>query len=140
HLSIQVADPMPVLTRVRNAGSIFVGPYSPVACGDYSAGTNHVLPTAGYATTYSGLDVHHFCKRSPVQMIDREGLESIADITELIAGAEGQHAHAKSVHIRRKRKESIEFPLFLQGHPFITGLPCGRHAHHPQTGDDNRTV
>jgi histidinol dehydrogenase len=104
HLSLQVADPMPVLSRVRNAGSIFIGPYSPVACGDYSAGTNHVLPTAGYSNVYSGLDVHHFCKRSSVQMIDREGLESIGDITELIAGAEGQHAHAKSVHIRRKRK------------------------------------
>jgi histidinol dehydrogenase len=104
HLSIQVADPMPVLARVQNAGSIFIGPYSAVACGDYSAGTNHVLPTAGYANVYSGLDIHHFCKRSPVQLIDREGLDSIGDGIELIAGAEGQYAHAKSVHIRRKRK------------------------------------
>jgi histidinol dehydrogenase len=102
HLSIQVADPLAVLTRVRNAGAIFVGRYSAVACGDYAVGTNHVLPTAGYATTYSGLDVQHFCKTSSVEIIDREGLETIGDIVETIAEAEGLFAHAESVRIRRK--------------------------------------
>ena len=63
HLSVQVADPLAVLNRIRNAGSIFVGPYAAVACGDYASGTNHVLPTAGYARLYSGLDVNHFCRR-----------------------------------------------------------------------------
>jgi len=102
HLSLQVADPLGILNRVRNAGSIFVGPYAAVACGDYASGTNHVLPTAGYARLYSGLDVNHFCRRSTVQMITREGLEAIGDVVETIADAEGLHAHAESVRVRRR--------------------------------------
>lgn len=102
HLSVQVADPLGILNRIRSAGSIFVGPYSAVACGDYASGTNHVLPTAGYASLYSGLDVNHFCRRSTVQMITREGLEAIGDAVETIADAEGLHAHANSVRVRRR--------------------------------------
>ncbi|MDD4137083.1 MAG: histidinol dehydrogenase [Methanoregula sp.] len=102
HLSIQVADPLSVVTRVKNAGAIFVGKYSAVACGDYAVGTNHVLPTAGYSKMYSGLDVAHFCKTASVEMIDRNGLESIGDIVETIATAEGLHAHAQSVKVRRE--------------------------------------
>ena len=101
HLSVQVADPLAVLTAVRNAGSIFLGPYSPAACGDYATGTNHVLPTAGHAATRSGLDVRHFCKTSTVQMLSREGLEAIGDVVETIAAAEGLAAHAASVRVRR---------------------------------------
>jgi histidinol dehydrogenase len=102
HLSIQVADPLSVVTRVKNAGAIFVGKYSAVACGDYAVGTNHVLPTAGFAKIYSGLDVAHFCKTASVEMIDKNGLEAIGDIVETIAEAEGLHAHAQSVKIRRQ--------------------------------------
>ena len=102
HLSIQVADPLSVVTRVKNAGAIFVGKYSAVACGDYAVGTNHVLPTAGYSKMYSGLDVAHFCKTASVEMIDKNGLEAIGDIVETIAEAEGLHAHAQSVKIRRQ--------------------------------------
>ena len=102
HLSIQVADPLTVVTRVKNAGAIFVGRYSAVACGDYAVGTNHVLPTAGYAKTYSGLDVNHFCKTASVEIIDRDGLEAIGDIVETIAEAEGLYAHAQSVRVRRQ--------------------------------------
>jgi len=102
HLSIQVADPLTVLNAVKHAGSIFVGPYTPVAAGDYASGTNHVLPTAGYAKTYSGLNVSHFCKTSTVQIIDRRGLEAIGDTIETIADAEGLCAHAESVRIRRR--------------------------------------
>ncbi len=102
HLSVQVADPLSVLNRIRSAGSIFVGPYAAVACGDYASGTNHVLPTAGYASLYSGLDVNHFCRRSTVQVITREGLEAIGDVVETIADAEGLHAHAESVRVRRR--------------------------------------
>jgi histidinol dehydrogenase len=104
HLSIVVEDPLPVLTAVQNAGSIFVGSYAPVAAGDYASGTNHVLPTAGYATTYSGLNVSHFCKTSTVQIITRIGLEAIGDVIETIADAEGLCAHAKSVRLRRSYK------------------------------------
>jgi histidinol dehydrogenase len=102
HLSIQVADPLSVVTRVKNAGAIFVGKYSAVACGDYAVGTNHVLPTAGYSKMYSGLDVSHFCKTASVEIIDKNGLEAIGDIVETIAEAEGLHAHAQSVKIRRQ--------------------------------------
>jgi histidinol dehydrogenase len=102
HLSIQVRDQMGVLSAVRNAGSIFVGPYTAVACGDYASGTNHVLPTAGYAKLYSGLNVAMFCKTSTVQIIDREGLEILGDTVEGLAKAEGLHAHARSVRIRRE--------------------------------------
>ncbi len=102
HLSIQVADPLSALGAVRNAGSIFIGPYAPVACGDYASGTNHVLPTAGYASRLSGLDVNHFCKTSTVQMISRRGLETIGDVVETIAEAEGLSAHAESVRVRRR--------------------------------------
>jgi histidinol dehydrogenase len=105
HLSIQVADPLAVVMKVKNAGAIFVGKYSAVACGDYAVGTNHCLPTAGYSKMYSGLDVAHFCKTASVEMIDRNGLEAIGDIVETIATAEGLHAHARSVKIRRECKE-----------------------------------
>lgn len=101
HLSIMVEDPLPVVMAVRNAGSVFVGPYAPVAAGDYASGTNHVLPTAGYAATYSGLNVAHFCKTSTVQIINREGLEAIGDVVETLAEAEGLYAHAASVRARR---------------------------------------
>jgi len=100
HLSIQVADPLAALNAVRNAGSIFVGRYAPVACGDYASGTNHVLPTAGYAGTFSALDVGHFMKRSQVQIIDRDGLDGLADTVVTLAKAEGLHAHAESVRVR----------------------------------------
>ncbi len=102
HLSVQVADPLSILNRIRSAGSIFVGPYAAVACGDYASGTNLVLPTAGYARFHSGLDVNHFCRRSTVQVITREGLEAIGDVVETIADAEGLHAHAESVRVRRR--------------------------------------
>lgn len=102
HLSIQVQDPLPVLQKVRNAGSIFVGQYAPVACGDYASGTNHVLPTAGNAKLYSGLNVSHFTKTSTVQIISREGIDAIGDVVERLATAEGLHAHAASSRIRRE--------------------------------------
>ena len=102
HLCIMTADPLTSLSHIHNAGSIFVGPYTPVACGDYASGTNHVLPTAGYAKSYSALDVGHFMKRSQVQMVSKAGLEVIGDTIETLAQAEGLFAHANSVKLRRK--------------------------------------
>ncbi|QLH74062.1 MAG: histidinol dehydrogenase [Methanomassiliicoccales archaeon] len=102
HLSIQMANEMGALNSVHNAGSIFIGRYAAVACGDYASGTNHVLPTAGYAKIYSGLDVNHFCKRSSIQMIDRVGLERIGRTVIDLARAEGLDAHARSVEKRLK--------------------------------------
>lgn len=105
HLSIQTANPMDTLTKIRNAGSIFIGPYTPVAAGDYASGTNHVLPTAGNAATASGLNVSHFRKTSTVQMLTRDGLGSIAPTIETISVAEGLQAHCDSVRIRFEEKE-----------------------------------
>lgn len=104
HLSLQVRDSMGVLAKVRNAGSIFVGPYAAVALGDYGSGTNHVLPTGGNAAYDSGLNVAHFCKTSSVQVIDREGMEGLADMAISLAEAEGLDAHAMSVRVRRSEQ------------------------------------
>ena len=101
HLSIQVEDSLSLLGKIRNAGSIFIGPFAAVACGDYASGTNHVLPTAGNSRLYSGLNVSHFTKTSTVQIIDRQGLEEIGDIVETLADAEGLFSHADSIRIRR---------------------------------------
>ncbi len=100
HLSIQVSDPLDVLSKVRNAGSIFIGPYTPVAAGDYASGTNHVLPTAGNAMVSSGLNVAHFMKTSTVQYLSREGLAAIASTIMTLSTAEGLHAHCESVRAR----------------------------------------
>ncbi len=100
HLSIQTEDPLDTLSKVRNAGSIFVGPYTPVAAGDYASGTNHVLPTAGHAKTCSGLNVMAFMKTSTVQYLSREGLATIAPTVETLANAEGLYAHGASVKVR----------------------------------------
>lgn len=103
HLSIQCREPLSVLEGVRSAGSIFLGPYSAVAAGDYASGTNHVLPTAGYAHIYSGLDVRHFCKSTSVQMLSQEGLRSLAPTIQTLANAEGLVEHARSVDIRLRK-------------------------------------
>ena len=100
HLSIQCRNAVRAMGRIENAGSVFLGPYSPVACGDYASGPNHVLPTAGYATTYSGLDVWHFCKRTAFQKLDKKGLKALDETVETLAGVEGLDAHARSVSIR----------------------------------------
>lgn len=105
HLSIQTRNPMDTLTKIKNAGSIFIGPYTPVAAGDYASGTNHVLPTAGSSLTASGLNVAHFRKTSSVQMLTRDGLQTIALTIETISKSEGLHAHCDSVKIRFKDEE-----------------------------------
>ena len=105
HLSIQVKDPLDTLSKVRNGGSIFVGPYTPVAAGDYASGTNHVLPTAGHAATCSGLNVAHFMKTSTVQYLTQEGLANLASTIETLATAEGLHAHSESVKVRMPKEE-----------------------------------
>jgi histidinol dehydrogenase len=105
HLSIQVKDPLEVLSKITNAGSIFIGPYTPIAAGDYASGTNHVLPTAGHSATMSGLNVGHFRKTSTVQIITRDGLAALAPTIAAISKAEGLHAHTESVMIREKKRK-----------------------------------
>lgn len=104
HLVIQTSDPMDTLSKVTNAGSIFVGKYTPIAAGDYASGTNHVLPTAGNAKLFSGLNVAHFRKTSTVQMLTKDGLDIIAPTIRTISKAEGLHAHCNSVNVRLPKK------------------------------------
>jgi histidinol dehydrogenase len=89
-----------VLKGIEHAGSIFVGNYAPVPVGDYASGTNHVLPTAGYARMYSGLIIMHFLKVSSIQRINKEGLASIRDTVISLAEKEGLQAHADAISIR----------------------------------------
>jgi histidinol dehydrogenase len=102
HLSIVADDDEALLDRITNAGSVFLGPYSPVAAGDYAAGTNHVLPTNGGAKRYGGLSVDTFLRSSTVQRLDRDALDDLSETITTLAEAEGLEAHAESV---RKRFE-----------------------------------
>jgi histidinol dehydrogenase len=96
HLTVDSAD----VPLVRNAGSVFVGPYSPQAAGDYSSGPNHVLPTGGAARFRGGLSVLDFVKLISVQRLSRSGLKQIAPVVESLANAEGLQAHAESIRAR----------------------------------------
>ena len=107
HLEIITSNPMEVLEEVRNAGSVFLGGFTPVAAGDYASGTNHVLPTSGYARIYSGLNVDHFTKKMIVQMISEDGLRALENCIVSLAKAEGLSAHAESVKRRLDNNEQI---------------------------------
>ena len=100
HLIINCQDAEEMLPRISSAGSVFLGEWSPESAGDYCSGTNHVLPTAGFATSYSGLSVDSFCKSISVQSLSKEGLESIGDDIINLAMSEGLEAHAKAVSVR----------------------------------------
>ena len=100
HLSIQAADDEALLDRITNAGSVFLGPYTPVAAGDYASGTNHVLPTSAGAKRYGGLSVDTFLRSTTVQRLDRAGLSELAEPITTLAEAEGLEAHAESVRAR----------------------------------------
>ena len=105
HLEIITVNPMDVLEEIQNAGSVFLGRFTPVAAGDYASGTNHVLPTSGYARVFSGLNVDHFTKKITVQKISEDGLKSLENCIVSLAKAEGLSAHAKSVERRLDKKE-----------------------------------
>jgi histidinol dehydrogenase len=100
HLSIDVEDPEPIVTGIRNAGSVFVGPWAPESAGDYATGANHVLPTGGLARGCGALAVETFGKFIQVQRISREGLAALRPTITTLAAAEGLNAHAQAVEIR----------------------------------------
>ncbi|ALK05696.1 MAG: histidinol dehydrogenase [Methanosarcina sp. 795] len=100
HLEIMVSEPDFVLDKIKNAGSIFIGNYAPVPVGDYASGTNHVLPTSGYAKLYSGLNINHFIKYSSIQKISKSGLESLKETIIALAEEEGLQAHADAIRTR----------------------------------------
>ncbi len=90
--------------RVINAGSVFLGHFSPESVGDYASGTNHVLPTSGYAKAYSGVSVDSFVKKITFQELTQEGIRGIGRTVELMAMAEGLEAHANAVRVRVGRQ------------------------------------
>nr|WP_148414427.1 histidinol dehydrogenase [Haloferax sp. KTX1] len=100
HLTIQADDDEALLDRIDSAGSVFLGPYTPVAAGDYASGTNHVLPTGGGAKRQGGLSVDHFVRSTTVQRLDRDGLSELSETVTTLAEAEGLDAHAQSVRER----------------------------------------
>lgn len=100
HLEVQTADPDAVIARIRNAGAIFRGPYSPVPLGDYMSGSNHVLPTSGTARFAAGLGVHTFMKPVEVIEYDEQGLKELASRVNAFAVSEDLPAHGESVLTR----------------------------------------
>ena len=100
HLSIQADDDEALLDRIDSAGSVFLGPYTPVAAGDYASGTNHVLPTNGGAKRFGGLSVDAFLRSTTVQRLDSDGLDELSASITTLAEAEGLEAHAESVRRR----------------------------------------
>jgi len=100
HLHVQTRDPEAFAEQVRNAGAVFLGPFTPVAVGDYAAGPSHVLPTGGTARWASGLNANDFRKRTSLMRFTRNGLKDIAPDVIYLANKEGLTAHAASVEIR----------------------------------------
>ena len=100
HLEVQTADAAAVAARVRNAGAVFVGPFSPVPLGDYAAGSNHVLPTGGAARHSSGLSVQSFLRGIHVVEYDEAALAGVADHVVALAGAEDLPAHGAAIRVR----------------------------------------
>ena len=102
HLQIYTRQPNKYLKLINNAGSIFLGPYSPEAIGDYLAGPNHVLPTSGTARFSSGLSVFDFIKRQSVIKISKRGIEKLGPSVVTLSKYENLHGHANSVKQRLK--------------------------------------
>ena len=100
HLILQVRSPRRWLERVRNAGSVFLGPWTPETLGDYCSGTNHVLPTYGHARAYSGLGVLDFVRRMTVQEVTPEGLADLGLTARILARLESLEGHANAVTVR----------------------------------------
>lgn len=102
HLIINHADADALCERVENAGSVFVGQLSPESAGDYASGTNHTLPTSGYATAYSGVNLDSFCKKITFQKLTPQGINSIGRTVEIMAENEDLNAHKLAMTLRIK--------------------------------------
>ncbi len=100
HVILSCNDPERLAARIINAGSVFLGHYSPESAGDYASGTNHTLPTNGYAKAYSGVSVDSFIKKITFQQLSKEGLKNIGPAVELMADAEGLDGHRNAVSLR----------------------------------------
>ncbi|MCK9638870.1 MAG: histidinol dehydrogenase [Prolixibacteraceae bacterium] len=103
HLIIQTDEAPALAEKVTSAGSVFIGHYTPESAGDYASGTNHTLPTNGWARSVSGLNLESFCKKITYQEITKEGLQQLGPVIETMAEAELLHAHRNAVTIRIKK-------------------------------------
>ena len=134
HLIIQTTDPWAVADRITTAGSVFVGPWSPESAGDYASGTNHTLPTAGWARAFSGLNLDAFMRKMTLQELSREGLSALGGVIREMALAEGLDAHAAAVERRvgavspgafvasqPAPDDSVPEASAPTGQPFLTG-------------------
>jgi len=106
HLELALQDPLRWLGEVENAGTVFLGPYTPEAVGDYLGGPNHVLPTGGTARFFSPLGVEHFVKRTNILSFSQEALDGVREDVIRLARLEGLEAHARAVEVRAKEDES----------------------------------
>lgn len=104
HLILSVNNARDMANQITQAGSVFIGHYTPESAGDYASGTNHTLPTNGFARAYSGVSLDSFVKKVTFQEITREGLELLGPVVETMAEAEELEAHARAVRIRRESK------------------------------------
>ena len=102
HLIIETANYMELSQKVMNAGSVFLGSLTPESAGDYASGTNHTLPTNGYAVAYSGVNLDSFCRKITFQHIEKEGIRAIGRAVELMAEAEGLDAHKNAMTLRKE--------------------------------------
>lgn len=139
HLILQIKAPRRWLDEIRAAGSVFMGPWSPEPMGDYCSGTNHVLPTYGYARAYSGLSLSDFQRRITVQELSREGLLNLGPTASTLARLEGLDAHALAVDLRLKAlqdstasepDDTRRNDLFSRlARPAIVSMRAYEHAH-----------
>jgi histidinol dehydrogenase len=100
HLIIQTRDARALLPQIDSAGSVFIGPWSPESMGDYCSGTNHVLPTFGFARSYSGVSLVDYQKRITVQELSADGLRALGPVAITLSEMEGLDAHGQAVKVR----------------------------------------
>jgi histidinol dehydrogenase len=103
HLIVQIEDARSLLPKIKYAGSIFLGPWSPESAGDYASGTNHVLPTYGYAKNYSSLGLLDFMRRYTIQELSADGMRNLGPAIMALASAEGLDAHEQAVALRMQK-------------------------------------
>ncbi len=117
HLIINTDNADELASKIKVAGSIFIGPYTCESLGDYASGTNHTLPTYGYARNYSGVSVDSFVNKVTFQKATKQGIQNLGPAVELMAQAEGLDAHKNAVSVRLVNIEAIPQPLPAEGEP-----------------------
>ena len=123
HLILAVDNTEGLAAEVTNAGSVFLGHLTPEAVGDYASGTNHTLPTSGYARQYSGVSLDSFVKKITFQRLSAAGLQNLAPVVETMAAAEGLAAHARAVSIRREMLEAVPTAATASSIPSAVPVP-----------------